>query len=170
MSTSMFQFSVGQMLQNLRQLKIILAKGREFAAEKKLEAGVLENARLAPDMFALRRQVHLTADFAKNSCARIANVYESAPKFDDTETTFEELEARVQKTIDYLETLKPAQFAGAEDRRVVVPLRTRTLDVTGLEFLQRWTLPNFYFHLTTTYNILRHNGVAVGKQDFLGPV
>ena len=170
MSSSMFQFSVGQMLQNLTQLKIILAKGREFAAEKKLEAGVLENARLAPDMFALRRQVHLTADFAKNSCARIANVYESAPKFDDTEATFEELEARVQKTIDYLATLKPAQFAGAEDRRVVVPLRTRTLDVTGLEFLQRWTLPNFYFHLTTTYNILRHNGVAVGKQDFLGPV
>jgi uncharacterized protein len=170
MSTSMFQFSVGQMLQNLRQLKVILAKGREFAAEKKLEAGVLENARLAPDMFALRRQVHLTADFAKNSCARLANVYESAPKFDDTETTFEELETRVQKTIDYLETLKPEQFAGAEERRVVVPLRTRTLDVTGLEFLRRWTLPNFYFHLTTTYNILRHSGVPVGKQDFLGPV
>jgi len=170
MSSSMFQFSVIQMVQNLRQLKVILAKGREFAAEKKLEAGVLENARLAPDMFALRRQVHLTADFAKNSCARIANVYESAPKFEDTETTFEELEARVQKTIDYLETLKPAQFDGADQRRVLVPLRTRTLDVTGLDFLQRWTLPNFYFHLTTTYNILRHNGVPVGKQDFLGPV
>ena len=166
----MFQFSIVQMLQNLRQLKVILAKGREFAADKKLEAGVLENARLAPDMFALRRQVHLTADFAKNSCARLANGYESAPKFDDTETTFEELEARVQKTIDYLETLKPAQFAGAEERRIVVPLRTRTLDLTGLEFLQRWALPNFYFHLTTTYNILRHNAVPVGKQDFLGPV
>jgi hypothetical protein len=164
----MFQFSVIQMVQNLRQLKVILARGREFAAEKKLEAGVL--ARLAPDMFALRRQVHLTADFAKNSCARIANVFDSAPKFDDTETTFEELETRVQKTIDYLETLKPAQFEGADQRRVVVPLRTRTLDVTGLDFLQRWTLPNFYFHLTTTYNILRHNGVPVGKQDFLGPV
>lgn len=170
MSSSMFQFSVIQMVQNLRQLKVILAKGREFAAEKKLEAGVLENARLAPDMFALRRQVHLTADFAKNSCARLANVFDSAPKFDDTETTFEELETRVQKTIDYLETLKPAQFDGADQRRIVVPLRTRTLDVTGLDFLQRWTLPNFYFHLTTTYNILRHNGVPVGKLDFLGPV
>lgn len=158
------------MLPSLRQLKQILAKGHAYSGDKKLESGVLENARLAPDMFALRRQIHLTVDFAKNGCARIANVYDAAPKFDDTETTFEELEVRVQKTIDYLETLKPSQFEGTDQRRVVVPLRTRTLDLTTDDFLQRWTLPNFYFHLTTAYNILRHNGVPIGKQDFLGPV
>ncbi len=170
MLPSMFQLSVGQMLPSLRQLSQILAKGHAFSDDKKLEAGVLENARLAPDMFALRRQIHLTVDFAKNGCARIANVYDAAPKFDDTELTFEELEARVQKTIDYLETLKPSQFEGTEQQRVVVPLRTRTLDLSVIDFLQRWTLPNFYFHLTTTYNILRHNGVPVGKQEFLGPL
>jgi hypothetical protein len=170
MSSPMFQLSVSQMLPGLRQLKLILAKGRAFAEEKKLDAGVLENDRLAPDMFALRRQIHLTVDFAKNGCARIAGIHESAPKFDDSETTFAELEDRTQKTIDYLETLKPEQFAGAEQRRVIVPLRTRTLDLSAMDFLQRWTLPNFYFHLTTAYNILRHNGVPVGKQDFLGPV
>ena len=170
MSLSMYQISVGQMLQSLRQLKVILAKGRAFAEEEKLDAGVLENGRLAPDMFSLRRQIHLTADFAKLSCARLASLQDSAPKFDDTEMTFEELEARVQKTVDYLETLKPAQFEGSEQRRISLPLRTRTLDLTAIDFVQRWALPNFYFHLTTAYNILRHNGVPVGKQDFLGPV
>lgn len=170
MSFSMYQLSVGQMLPSLRQLHGLLVKGRTSATERKLDAGVLENARLAPDMFALRRQVHLTADFAKNGCARIAGIHDAAPKFDDTETSFEELESRVQKTIAYLESLTPAQFEGAEQRRVVVPLRTRTLDLDMADFLQRWTLPNFYFHLATAYNILRHNGVPVGKQDFLGPV
>lgn len=170
MSSTMFQLSVSQVLPGLRQLQVILAKGRAFAEEKKLDAGALENDRLAPDMLAFRRQIHLTVDFAKNGCARLAAIHESAPKFEDTETTFAELEVRTQKTIDYLESLKPEQFAGAEQRRVVVPLRTRTLDMTAMDFLQRWTLPNFYFHLTTAYNILRHNGVTLGKLDFLGPV
>lgn len=168
MSLSMFQLSVSQMVPSLRQLQTILAKGRAYAEEKKLDAGVLENGRLAPDMFALRRQIHLTADFAKNGCARIAGIHDSAPKFDDTESTFSELEQRVAKTIAYLETLTPAQFEGTESRRVNVPLRTRTLDLTVPDFLQRWVIPNFYFHLTTAYNILRHNGVPLGKQDFLG--
>jgi hypothetical protein len=165
----MFQMSVSQMLPALVQLQAILAKASAFATDKKLDAGVLENARLAPDMFQLIRQVILTADFAKNGCARLAGLENSMPKFPDIETNFPELQERLAKTIEYLKSLRADQFAGAEMRKVVVPLRTRTLEMSGLDFLQRWTLPNFYFHFTTAYNILRHNGVALGKADFLGP-
>jgi hypothetical protein len=155
-------------LTQLNQLSAILAKGAAFAEAKKLQPEVLENSRLAPDMLPLRVQVYLSCDFAKNSTARLAGI--EAPKFEDTETTFAQLQARVAKTIEWLRTVKPAQLEGALARQIVVPLRTRTLDVNGMTFLQKWVLPNFYFHVTTAYVILRHNGVEVGKQDFLGPV
>jgi len=152
----------------LKNLGNILEKAKSFAETKKLEAGVVEGLRLNPDMFPLRRQVQLSTDFAKNSAARLAGV--EAPKFPDEEQTLDELIARVHKTVDWLETLSESQLEGAETRHIVVPLRTRTLEMDGLSFIQRWAIPNFYFHVTTTYALLRHAGVDIGKQDFLGGV
>ena len=151
------------MLQNLAQ---ILEKAKAHAEAKKLEPGVLEGLRLAPDMFPLKRQVQLSTDFAKNSTARLAGL--EPPKFPDEEQTLDELIARVHKTLDWMKTVKPSQLEGAEARHIVVPLRTRTLEMDGLPFIQRCALPNFYFHVTTAYAILRHNGVELGKGDFLG--
>lgn len=167
-SLSTYQMSVELFVNMLTNLRSILVKAAAQAETRKLEAEVLERARLAPDMFPLSRQVLLAADFAKNSAARLAGV--EPPRFDDTEVKFADLIARVDRTLDYLRTLTPAQFDGAETRHIKVPLRTRTLEMDGLPFLQKWVLPNFYFHVTTTYAILRHNGIEVGKQDFLGGV
>jgi hypothetical protein len=119
-------------------------------------------------MFALRRQVQLTSDFAKNSVARLAGV--EPPKMPDEEKTLAELQARVRATVTWLQSITPTQLEGAETRHIVVPLRTRTLEMDGLPFIQRWVLPNFYFHMTTTYALLRQAGVSLGKQDFLGGV
>ena len=168
MSLSMHAMTVGQFVPMLNNLTRILEKAEAFAATKKIEPGVLEGLRLAPDMLAFARQVQLASDFAKNSAARLAGV--EAPKFEDSEKTLVELKGRIARTVDYLETLTPAQFAGAETRHIVVPLRTRTLEMDGLSFLQKWVLPNFFFHVTTAYALLRHVGVEVGKQDFLGGV
>lgn len=168
MSLSMHSMTVGQFVPMLKNLNTILGKAEAFAAAKKIEPGVLEGLRLAPDMLSFVRQVQLASDFAKNSAARLAGV--EPPKFEDSEKTLQDLKARVSKTIDYLETLTPAQFAGAETRHIVLPLRTRTIEMDGLPFLQKWVLPNFFFHVTTAYALLRHVGVEVGKQDFLGGV
>jgi hypothetical protein len=119
-------------------------------------------------MFPLLRQVQLACDFAKNSTARLAA--QEPPRFPDEEQTFEELAARVARTIDYVKSVPAAAFEGAETRDITVPLRDRTLTMKGLPFLQRWALPNFLFHVTTAYGILRHNGVEIGKRDFLGGV
>jgi len=153
------------MLENLEK---ILGKAAAFAAERKLDEGVLEGWRLTPDMFALRRQVQLTSDFAKNSVARLAGV--EPPKMPDEEKTLAELQARVRATVTWLQSIAPAQLEGAETRHIVAPLRTRTLEMDGLPFIQRWVLPNFYFHMTTTYALLRQAGVSLGKQDFLGGI
>lgn len=153
------------MLQNLAQ---ILGKAKAHAEAKNLEPGALEGLRLAPDMFPLKRQVQLSTDFAKNSTARLAGI--EPPKFPDEEQTLDDLIARVQKTLDWMKTVQPSQLEGAETRHIVVPLRTRTLEMDGLPFIQRWALPNFYFHVTVTYSLLRQAGVDVGKQDFLGGV
>jgi hypothetical protein len=168
MSLSMYSMTVGQCVPMLKNLHTILEKAEAFATAKKLEPGVLEGLRLAPDMLSFARQVQLASDFAKNSAARLAGV--EPPKFEDTEKTLADLKIRVAKTIDYLNTLAPAQFAGAETRHIVLPLRTRTLEMDGLPFLQNWVLPNFFFHVTTAYALLRHVGVEVGKRDFLGGV
>ena len=168
MSLSMHAMTVGQFVPMLKNLTRILEKAEAFAAAKKLEPGVLEGLRLAPDMLSFARQVQLASDFAKNSAARLAGV--EPPKFEDSEKTLEELKGRIARTVDYLETLTPAQFAGAETRHIVLPLRTRTLEMDGVPFLQKWVLPNFFFHVTTAYALLRHAGVEVGKQDFLGGV
>lgn len=168
MSLSMSAMTLDMLIPSLKSLGEMLAKAAAFADAKKLEPGTLENARLAPDMYALKRQVQLTCDFAKNSVTRLAGI--EGPKFDDKEQTLADLQARVARTVEYLQTIDPKSLQGADTRHIVVPLHTRTLEMNGLPFLQKWVLPNFYFHLTATYAILRHNGVEVGKRDFLGGV
>jgi hypothetical protein len=168
MSLSVQNSSVELFIPMLKNLASMLEKAQLFADAKKIEPGVLEGLRLTPDMFPLRRQVQLSTDFAKNSAARLAGL--EAPKFPDEEQTLAELITRVHKTIDWLEGMDASQLEGAETRHIVVPLRTRTLEMDGLAFIQRWVLPNFYFHVTTTYALLRHAGVELGKQDFLGGV
>jgi hypothetical protein len=166
MTISMHALSVEVFAHSLANLAVLLRKGQAHALARKFDAGVLEQARLAPDMFALVRQVQLTCDFAKNSTARLAGL--EAPKFADEEKSLDELLARIEKTLAYLRTVPARALEGCESREIHIPLRDRVLDTRGLPFLQRWALPNFYFHLVTTYDILRHNGVEVGKQDFLG--
>jgi hypothetical protein len=164
----MHAMSVGQFLPMLGNLSAILDKGAASAESRKFDTQVLASSRLAPDMLPFTRQIQLSCDFAKNSSARL--VGKDPPKFEDNETTFAELKARIDKTIDYVKGLPASAFEGAEDRDITIPLRDRKLEMKGLPFLQRWVLPNFYFHVVTAYAILRHNGVDVGKMDFLGGV
>lgn len=168
MSMSMYEASVPTFLHTLRSLKAILEKGLAHAEAKKFDQAVLASSRLAPDMFPLTRQVQIASDAAKAAAARLAGV--DAPKFEDTETTLAELVARVDKTIDYLQSFKPAQIDGSEERTINVPTPRQTFTFPGKAYLRHWALPNFFFHVTTTYNILRHNGVELGKADFLGGI
>jgi hypothetical protein len=166
MQISMHAMSHGVFRKNLTQLLHLMQKGAANAETRGFEVSVLVAARLAPDMLPFRRQIQLVSDFAKNSMARLAGV--DPPKFEDSETTMEELVMRVKKTIDYIESISPAQLQGSETRDIRIVLRDRTLDFKGLDFLQFWALPNFFFHHVTAYNLLRHNGVDIGKKDFLG--
>jgi hypothetical protein len=166
MKISMFGMSVGVFTPALKQLQSILEKAVVHAKARNYDPDVLASARLAPDMFPLARQVQLTCDFAKNSVARLAGL--DPPRFEDTETTMAQLIERVARTLEYLQTVPTTALDGSETRDIKIPLRTRTLEMQGLPFLQGWALPNFYFHYTTTYAILRHNGVELGKGDFLG--
>lgn len=128
---------------------------------------MLLNARLFPDMYPLVRQVQIATDMSKGAAARLANV--EIPKFEDNETTFDELQARIANTIAFIDSIQPAQLEGSETREVVINVRKVNLTFTGLDYLLKWVNPNVYFHVTTAYNILRHNGVELGKSDFLGP-
>lgn len=168
MSISMYEASMPLFIHSLQNLKAILQKGEAFAAARKFDPANLVNARLFADMLPLNRQVQIASDAAKGAAARLTGT--DNPKFEDTETTFPELIARVDKTIDYLQGFKPAQFEGAETRATVVKVPNAEFSFSGLVFLRHWAIPNFYFHLTTAYNILRHNGVEIGKVDFLGRV
>lgn len=127
---------------------------------------MLVNSRLSPDMFPLFRQVQIASDIAKRGAAQLAGV--EAPKFEDNETTFPELIDRIHKTISYLDTFKSEQIDGSEERKITLQMRENTLSFQGMPFLLYFVLPNVYFHVTTAYDILRHCGVEVGKQDFLG--
>jgi hypothetical protein len=166
MNISMHAMSHGVFKKALIQLLHVMEKGVANAKARTFDTGVLVNARLAPDMLPFARQIQLTSDFAKNSMARLAGV--DAPKFEDNETTMDELFARVKKTIDYIDGVPAAALEGSETRDIKIPLRDRTVEFKGLAFLQYWAIPNFFFHHVTAYNLLRHNGVDVGKRDFLG--
>ncbi len=166
MKISMYGMSIALFTTGLQQLDHILGKAEANAKARNFSPEVLLTERLAPDMFALDRQVQLTCDFAKNSGARLAGI--DPPRFEDNEKTLAELRARITRTLEFLATLTSAAVDDSESREIKIPLRDRTLEYPGIAFLQKWALPNFYFHLTTVYDILRHNGVDLGKTDYLG--
>ncbi len=166
MNNSMYQSSVPAFMHALNNLAAILEKGAAHAEAKKIDPSVLVNARLFPDMFPLVRQVQIACDSVKGGAARLAGV--EPPAFEDTEKTFVELIARVKKTVAYLQTLTATQIDGSEDKTMTWQTRSGSKSMQGLPYLHRHVLPNLYFHVTTAYNILRHNGVELGKKDFLG--
>jgi hypothetical protein len=166
MQISMYRASVPVFVRNLRNLVAILGKAEAYAAERKIDPSVLLNYRLAPDMFPLTRQVHVATDMAKGCVSRLAGV--EIPTYDDKETTFGELIARLEKCIAYLEGFKPGQIDGTEDKSVVLKRPTGEVTYQGLPYLLEYVQPNVYFHCTTAYAILRHCGVPIGKKDFIG--
>jgi hypothetical protein len=166
MNISMHAMSHGVFKKALTQLLYVMEKGTANAKARSFDTSVLVTARLAPDMLPFSKQIQLTSDFAKNSMARLAGI--DPPKFEDSESTMEELVARVKKTLDYIDTVSAAALEGSETRDIKIPLRDRTVEFKGLAFLQYWAIPNFFFHHVTAYNLLRHNGVDIGKRDFLG--
>ena len=166
MKISMYDASVRTGVRMMTNLAAVLEKALAHAEARKIDPDVLVNARLAPDMFPLSRQVQIASDSAKQGAARLAGV--EAPPFADDEKTLAELAARARKTIDFLETLKPAQFDGAEDRTIRWKTRTTEREMQGLPYVLHQLLPNLHFHCTTAYDILRHNGVELGKMDYLG--
>lgn len=168
MSLSMYDTSVPLFLHSLGSLKAILEKAVTHAEMRKFDPNVLAGIRLAPDMLPLAKQVQIASDSAKGAAARLTGT--DAPKFEDTETTLDQLIARVDKTIDYLRGLDAAKFNDAETRTVTINIPGKTFNFSGLTYLRHWALPNFFFHMTTTYDLLRHNGVDLGKADFLGRI
>lgn len=166
MSLSMFQASAPVFIRVMNNLKVVLDKGAAHAAANKIDPTVLLNSRLFPDMFPLVRQVQIASDNAKGGGARLAGM--TPPKYEDNEASFPELDARIDKTIAFLQTLTPAQIDGSEDKTINLTLGKKSLTFQGQAYLFGLVLPNLYFHVTTAYNILRHCGVPLGKEDFLG--
>ena len=166
MSLSMFKASVPAFQRTLTALDAILDKASAYAEERKIDPAVLISARLAPDMYPFSRQVQMATDHAKGCSARLAGL--PVPSFTDTEATFPELKARIAKTLEFVSSVRPDQIDGSEERPVSLKAGPRELSFTGQDYLVFFALPNFYFHVTTAYGILRHNGVPVGKLDFLG--
>jgi hypothetical protein len=166
MSISMYQASVPVFQRQLGNLDLILDKASAWAESRKIDGSVLLSARLSPDMFTLTRQVQIATDHAKGASARLAGV--APPKFEDNEASFADLKARIAKTLSFIGGLSAAQIDGSEDRAVVLQAGTRELNFKGQAYLLGFAMPNFYFHYSMTYAILRHNGVDVGKTDFIG--
>jgi uncharacterized protein len=166
MTISMYQASVPVCIRSLKNLVNILEKGATYAETKKIDQHVLVNSRLFPDMFPLSKQVQIASDIAKRGAAELAGT--EPPKFEDNETTLPQLLDRVQKTISYLDTFKPEQIDGSEEKTITLKVGGNSLSFQGMPFLLYFVLPNVYFHVTTAYDILRHCGVELGKQDFLG--
>jgi hypothetical protein len=167
MPISMYQASVPVFLRMLGNLDAVLDKAIAHVAARKLDASALLNARLYPDMYPLVRQVQLACDFAKNTSARLAGV--ELPKFADTETSFGELKARIATTVEFLNTLQAGQIDGTEEKEITYLVAGQPTTFKGQQYLFRSGFPNFFFHVTTAYAILRNNGVELGKRDFLGP-
>lgn len=163
-----YSMSVPVFAKTLGNLSAILDKAAAHAEAKKIDPSVLLAARLFPDMFPLTKQVQVACDFAKGTVARLAG--EEPPKYDDNETTIEALKARIARTVDYVQSFQAARFAGAEERDVQMKIRDQTLSFKGLPYLAHMALPNFFFHAATAYDILRHNGVELGKRDFIGAI
>ncbi len=166
MTISMYQASVPVFTKTLTALKATLEKAAHHAEMRKIDPTVLLQCRLYPDMFNLTRQVQIATDFARVTAARLAGT--EPPSFEDKEASFPDLLARVERTLDYLRTIKAAQVDGSEGREIVRPIRGEPHHFTGINYLLQFALPNFFFHAATAYAILRHNGVELGKADFIG--
>ena len=165
MTLSMYQASVPVFVRMLKNLSAILDKGLAHAEARKIAPNVLPATRLVADMFPLSKQVQIATDHAKGAVARLAGV--EVPKYEDNEQTLEELKVRIARTIGFIESFKPAQIDGTEERDIAFTLGGRDLQFKGMDYLVGFALPNFYFHMVTAYNILRENGVDIGKRDYL---
>jgi len=166
MNISMYQASAPRFVNILKNLSAILDKAQAHVDTKKIDPTVLTNSRLYPDMFTMARQVQSACDSAKGAVARLAGV--EVPKHEDTEQTLAELKARIAKTIDFINSVKAAQIDGSEDKPIVLKIRGQDVQYTGMQYLLGFAYPNFYFHVSTAYDILRHNGVEIGKRDYIG--
>lgn len=166
MAISMYQASVPIFARHLNGLVTVLKKAQALYAEKKYDESTLLGYRFYPDMFNFTKQVQASTDHARIGAALLAGL--EAPKYEDNEKTLAELIARVEKTIAFLNTIKPGQVDGTEEKAITVKMRDREMKFTGLDLLLNRSLPNFYFHTTTAYDIIRHNGVEIGKRDFMG--
>jgi hypothetical protein len=163
---SMYLASAPRFVNTLKNLSAILDKAQAHAEGRKIDPAALLNFRLYPDMFPMKRQVQTACDTAKGAVARLAGV--DVPRHEDTEETFAELKARIAKTIDFIQSIKPAQIDGSEEKNIHLKLGGREVDFKGMQYLLGQALPNFYFHVTTAYDILRHNGVELAKRDYIG--
>jgi len=166
MPLSMYQASIPVFVRMLGNLSAILKKAEANAEARKIDPSVYVNARLAPDMHPLSRQIQIATDGVKGCAARLAGV--EIPSYPDTETTFAELEARIAKTVAFLESFTPAQIDPSDERTITLKLGPNEMSFPGPVYLLNFVTPNFYFHVTTAFAILRHNGVDIGKMDFLG--
>ena len=166
MSVSMYPISVPVFVKHLNGIAGCMKKAQAHYAEKKYDEASLISHRLYPDMFTFARQVQSMSDHAKGCTALLAGM--EAPKYEDNEKSLSDLIARVEKTVEFLKSVKPAQIDGTEEKAITIKMRDRELNMKGVELLLNRSLPNFYFHATTAYDILRHNGVEVGKRDFMG--
>jgi len=163
---SMYEVSVPVFTERLKALSTILAAAEQNALERKIDPQVFLTSRLAPDMFALTRQVQIATDHAKGAPSRLAG--REVPSYEDNEASFADIQARITKTLDLLATFSAAEFDGSDDKVIELKLGGRERSMPGLQYLLHVAMPNFYFHLTTAYDILRHNGVPLGKATFLG--
>jgi hypothetical protein len=166
MSLTMYQASIPAFVRMLGNLSAILDKAAVHAEAKKIDPAVFVNARLAPDMFPLSRQVQIATDMVKGCAARLAGI--EVPRYEDNETTFAELQARIDKTKAFIQSVNASQIDGSEKRPITLKFGSRELSFLGQPYLLDFVLPNFHFHLSMTYAILRHNGVEIGKKDYVG--
>ena len=165
MSITMYEIAVPSFTKHLEALDAILDKAAAHAEARKIDPAALLTARLFPDMWALTRQVQGAGDFAKNVCARLAGL--PVPAYEDTETTFPELKARIAKTLAFLATIKPEQMEGSQTKSYIIKAGPNEMTFNGQDYLLGFALPNFFFHCATAYNILRHNGLELSKRDYM---
>ena len=166
MTISMYKASAPRFIHTLNALSAILDKAQAHADAKKIDPLVLTSFRLFPDMLSMARQVQIACDSAKGAMARLSGT--ENPKFEDTEQTISELKARIAKTVAYVAAFKPEQIDGTEDKDIPLKVGGNDMIFKGMQYLLGFAYPNFYFHVTTAYNMLRHNGIEIGKKDFLG--
>jgi uncharacterized protein len=166
MSLTMYQASIPVFIRMLENLSSILDKAAAHAETKKIDPAIFINARLAPDMYPLSRQIQIATDMVKGCAARLSGT--EIPSYEDNESTFPELQARIAKTVTFLQSVNAEQLNGSEERTVTLKIHGRDTDLPGVNYLLNFVLPNFYFHITTAYAILRHNGLELTKKDFVG--